>query len=514
MRPASSSTCIGSSPAGHESIGLRIELPVLSTTSAWAVSTSAFFPPFPRILDFARTLEPAAGFDFGSTSATVSVQPLRFPPFLFILLALPWWCDLRLACNIRRLASAWNTLAGAGSSCRFKRRTVGVICFALRSLFGGATTPSLNVTPSSPSSSSSTPSTASKAYTDTSTDPPFFQLPPPRRFSRPPSSSSSSSSSSSQSNLNPSGTTHGSRFSAYYNREGGDWDGDRQHRSFGSAMNGSNGRSRSKSPSGSGSHSNSSFGRSHPAFQAIYPAGTTLSPSSSRAGSRHPSPVRPSAPSAPTPAKEGGGGKKKKNVMVINGIEIDLDGDDDDDEPALPPPPPAAAPKKKKKNVMVINGIEIDLDDDDDDEEPTPTPSKIVSPQPTKPTSSPIAQPRPLSPVVSRSSSSSLHPLLPPGLSASSPKLGSRWQARQRTAYDASTIDESESGTKLEGPPGGRGGKSVCGSPCACYVQETRSRRSFSTYSPREPSEGVYGCEVVWAGESNGERTFESHVQD
>ena len=79
------------------------------------------------------------------------------------------------------------------------------------------------------------------------------------------------------------------------------------------------------------------FGRSNPAFRPAYTVPTP-------------------APAPPKP-------KKQRNVIVVNGIEIDLDGPDD---------APAPAPKpQKKRNVMVINGIEMDLDgsDDEDDEE-------------------------------------------------------------------------------------------------------------------------------------------------
>jgi hypothetical protein len=91
------------------------------------------------------------------------------------------------------------------------------------------------------------------------------------------------------------------------------------------------------------------FGRSNPAFKPAYAVSTP-----------------PPAPSKP---------EKKRNVIVVNGIEIDLGGDDT----------PAPAPKpKKKRNVMVINGIEMDLGSDDEDEEDKPS-----TPQPRSPVSSP-----------------------------------------------------------------------------------------------------------------------------
>lgn len=167
----------------------------------------------------------------------------------------------------------------------------------------------------------------SQASTCSSSDPPFFQLPPPKK-----------------------------RFAGYCQDE----DGDSFPQSLTSAMQS---MKMQPPPQGAGStprppfpfepNHSTNFGRSNPAFRPAY--------------------------TVPNPAYAQPKPKKQRNVIVVNGIEIDLDGDD---SPTPAPPPPKL---KKKKNVIVVNGIEMDLDGSDDEEE-QPKPS---TPQPRSPVSSP-----------------------------------------------------------------------------------------------------------------------------
>ncbi|KAM6496665.1 hypothetical protein JOM56_007138 [Amanita muscaria] len=68
---------------------------------------------------------------------------------------------------------------------------------------------------------------------------------------------------------------------------------------------------------------------------------------------------------------------QKRNVIFVNGVEIELDGDEK--VKPTPAPPPAPLPVKRK-NVIIVNDVEIELDGDEDEGEASTRPQCCPAP--------------------------------------------------------------------------------------------------------------------------------------